>query len=432
MAVEVGEAARKADDEGNYGDAYALYLQALDCFMSLKDRLDARQSSIMRDVSHQFITRAEELKDILDKQPKGKKSKTSKKPSPTKVTVSKPTKSTSAPSALTGAPSRPSMIRTSTSASALPHSAGGYDAKKGKEKDPEQEKYRQLIYNEIVDTSPAVAWDDIAGAAFAKQTLMETIILPQIRPELFTGLREPARGILLFGPPGNGKTMLAKAVASQCESTFFNISASAIMTKWVGDGEKIMKALFAVARERAPSVIFFDEIDSMLSARNTGENEASRRVKTEFLVQFDGVTSGDTRILVMGATNRPMELDDAVLRRLVKRIYLPPPDAETRRTLLEGLLKREGRHKLAARDIQWVVAHTESYSGSDLTSLCKEAAYGPLRELAPGAIRTVRADKLRPLDIRDFETAVRVIRPSSRPELLRELENWNEQYGTYG
>ena len=147
------------------------------------------------------------------------------------------------------------------------------------------------IEETILDDSPNVHWDDVKGLADVKQVLKETIIMPTMRPDIFRGLLAPSKGILLYGPQGNGKTMLAKAIATECQSTFFNCSASTLTSKWMGEGEKLMKALFAMANAKAPAVIFIDEIDSIMGARGGQEHEASRRLKTEFLVQFDGVNS---------------------------------------------------------------------------------------------------------------------------------------------
>ncbi|XP_038877992.1 spastin isoform X1 [Benincasa hispida] len=199
--------------------------------------------------------------------------------------------------------SQATNVGTSKSIQEVP---GGYDP-----------KLVEMINTAIVDRSPSVKWDDIAGLQKAKQALLEMVILPTKRRDLFTGLRKPARGLLLFGPPGNGKTMLAKAVASESEATFFNLSAASFTSKWLGESEKLVRTLFMVAKSRQPSVIFMDEIDSVMSSRHAGEHEASRRLKSEFLVQFDGVMSNSTDlVIVIGATNKPQELDDAVLRRL--------------------------------------------------------------------------------------------------------------------
>ncbi|URE47058.1 MIT (microtubule interacting and transport) domain [Musa troglodytarum] len=292
----------------------------------------------------------------------------------------------------------------------------------------------EMINTAIVDRSPAVNWDDVAGLDKAKQTLMEMVILPTKRRDLFTGLRKPARGLLLFGPPGNGKTMLAKAVASESEATFFNVSASSLTSKWVGEAEKLVRTLFEVAVARQPSVIFMDEIDSVLSARVANENDASRRLKSEFLVQFDGVTSKQNDFVIVigasihaGATNKPQELDDAVLRRLVKRIYIPLPDENVRKLLLRNQLKAIC---CTGDDLERLAKITDGYSGSDLQALCEEAAMMPIRELGPQHILTIKASQVRPLRYEDFQKAMVVIRPSLRKSKWEELERWNEEFGS--
>ncbi|XP_027771795.1 spastin isoform X2 [Solanum pennellii] len=299
-------------------------------------------------------------------------------------------------------------------------------------------KLVEMINSVIVDRSPSVKWEDIAGLEKAKQALLEMVILPTKRKDLFTGLRKPARGLLLFGPPGTGKTMLAKAVASESQATFFNVSASSLTSKWVGEGEKLVKTLFMVAISRQPSVIFMDEIDSIMSTRTTNENEASRRLKSEFLVQFDGVTSNSHGlVIVIGATNKPQELDDAVLRRLVKRIYIPLPDASVRRQLLKHRLKGKA-FSLPDGDLERLVRDTEGssseiyistgYSGSDLQALCEEAAMMPIRELGAN-ILSVQANQVRGLRYGDFQKAMTVIRPSLQKSKWEELEKWNQEFG---
>lgn len=290
-------------------------------------------------------------------------------------------------------------------------------------------KLANLILNEIVDRGASVSFEDIAGQNLAKQALQEIVILPALRPELFTGLRAPARGLLLFGPPGNGKTMLAKAVAAESNATFFNISAASLTSKYVGEGEKLVRALFAVARELQPSVIFIDEVDSLLCERREGEHDASRRLKTEFLIEFDGVQSGgDDRVLVMGATNRPQELDEAVLRRFAKRVYVTLPDEETRFTLLKNLLGKHG-NPLSKNDLSCLAKKTAAYSGSDLTSLAKDAALGPIRELGPEQVRSMAATEMRNIKMSDFEDSLKRIKPTVSPSTLNMYTKWNRDFG---
>eukprot|EP01132_Coremiostelium_polycephalum_P005297 gene5297-6596_t len=286
-----------------------------------------------------------------------------------------------------------------------------------------------LIMNEIMDRKNPVTWEDVVGLDQVKQSLMEAVILPSLRPDVFVGLRSPPKGLLLFGPPGNGKTMIAKAVAYESKATFFSISASSLTSKYVGEGEKLVRALFAVATHFQPSIIFIDEIDSLLTERSSDESDATRRLKTEILIQFDGVrTSGAERILVMGATNRPEELDEAALRRLVKRIYVGLPEKETRLQIIQHLLK-EQRHSLTPNQLSALADATKGYSAFDLHALCKDAAYEPIRQLGL-EIRDLSLNQIRSITLKDFKNSLKQIRPSVSHESLVSYQDWNQRYGT--
>ncbi|XP_021938836.1 spastin isoform X2 [Zootermopsis nevadensis] len=290
-------------------------------------------------------------------------------------------------------------------------------------------KLAQIILDEILEGGASVQWEDIAGQEVAKQALQEMVILPSLRPELFTGLRTPSRGLLLFGPPGNGKTLLARAVATECNATFFSISAASLTSKYVGEGEKLVRALFSVARELQPSIIFIDEVDSLLSERREGEHDASRRLKTEFLVEFDGLPSNpEERVLVMAATNRPQELDEAALRRFSKRIYVTLPDHATRVLLLRRLLSRHNS-PLSQEELAKLATVTEGYSGSDLTGLAKDAALGPIRELNPEQVRCLDPSSVRNIKFQDFQDSLKRIRRSVSPHNLTIYEKWNLEFG---
>ena len=296
------------------------------------------------------------------------------------------------------------------------------------------EKMIEFIQSEILSSSPDVQWDDIAGLEFAKKTIKEIIIWPMLKPEFFSGIRSPPKGLLLFGPPGTGKTMIAKAIASQSKSMFFNISASSLMSKWIGESEKLVRTLFALASFYQPSVVFIDEIDSLLTSRSENENEASRRIKTEFLVQLDGAgTNINDRILIIGATNRPQEIDDAFVRRLSKRLYIPLPNKVSRKQLIMRVLEKErknnNKYEINENDIDDIVNRTKGYSGSDLINVCKEAAMMPIRSIED--ITNCQLEHLRGVNKQDFDEALTTVKPSINEKSIEQYMEWNKNFGSF-
>ncbi|VDK83078.1 unnamed protein product [Litomosoides sigmodontis] len=288
------------------------------------------------------------------------------------------------------------------------------------------DKFGGPLLNEILNQGD-IRMDDIVGAEAAKRALEETVILPTVNPSLFSGLRQPVQGILLFGPPGNGKTLLARAVATECSSMMFlNVSAASLTSKWVGDAEKIVRALFQIARNGQPTIIFIDEIDSILCERNEKETEVSRRMKTEFLIQMDGMLSSkDDRLLVIGATNRPEELDSAVLRRFPKRILIDVPNAVARLKLIILLLeKTKTSFNLHLSQRQILAERTHGYSNSDLVALCREAAMVPIRDLSRKDIKNLASTEIRPITLHDFEVAMKAIKPSTNERMLQKLRKY--------
>ncbi|KAJ0105605.1 hypothetical protein Patl1_18290 [Pistacia atlantica] len=314
----------------------------------------------------------------------------------------------------------------------------------------ENEFEKRLLSDVIPPSDIGVTFEDIGALENVKDTLKELVMLPLQRPELFCKgqLTKPCKGILLFGPPGTGKTMLAKAVATEAGANFINISMSSITSKWFGEGEKYVKAVFSLASKIAPSVVFVDEVDSMLGRReNPGEHEAMRKMKNEFMVNWDGLRTKDTeRVLVLAATNRPFDLDEAVIRRLPRRLMVNLPDAPNRAKILKVILAKEDLSPDV--DFDAVASMTDGYSGSDLKNLCVTAAHRPIKEILekekkeraaalaegkPAPALSGSAD-IRPLNMNDFKYAHERVCASVSSESVNmtELLQWNELYGEGG
>ncbi|KAJ3154410.1 hypothetical protein HDU89_008480 [Geranomyces variabilis] len=298
-----------------------------------------------------------------------------------------------------------------------------------------------LIRQDMLELAPNVRWTDIAGQEEAKTLLAEALVLPALMPDFFKGIRRPWRGILMTGPPGTGKTMLAKAVATECKTTFFNVSASTLASKWRGESEKLVRTLFTMARIHSPSTIFIDEIDSISSARGGHEHESSRRVKTELLVQMDGVGTTAARtangeepiVMVLAATNLPWLLDEAMRRRLEKRIYIGPPDQLAREQMIR--ISLNGIRVTADVDIEQIAKQIAGFSGSDIANLCRDAAMMNLRQkmrtLKPSQLHTVKADELdTPISGSDFEKALVKVQSSLSGSDIERYEQWLANYGS--
>ena len=324
---------------------------------------------------------------------------------------------------------------------------------------PEDEGYGpdtdliEMVEREVVDMNPNVSFDDIAELDVAKRALTEAVVLPLLMPDFFVGLRRPWKGVLLYGPPGTGKTLLAKALATQGKTTFFNVSPTTFASKWKGESEKLVRILFEMARFYAPSTIFIDEVDSIGTKRHDGEHEASKKLLAEMLVQMDGISESNSGangeydnennkpkfVMVLGATNLPWDLDDALRRRFEKRIYIPLPNSVGRQQMFN--INFKGIKLSNDIDIDTLVKRTEGYSGHDIASVCREASLMNMRRklmsgngqfdiLEAANSETFLQDLEAPVSQSDILSAIKNISKSVSNNDVKKFEEWTYLYSS--
>lgn len=296
------------------------------------------------------------------------------------------------------------------------------------EEDEDSKRLQEMISDTIISERPDTTMDEIAGLDTAKQAIYDAIVAPMKHPELFKGkARQPWRGILFYGPAGCGKTLIAKAVASEINATFFNVSAANIVSKWLGESERLVLKLFELARKNQPAVIFIDELDSIGVARSGDDVGGERRLKTQLLTELQGLASKEgERVTVVGATNLPWELDFALRSRFEKRIHVPLPEKVARKAIFE--IHMEDVEISDDVDYSELADLSEGYSGREISVVCREAAMEPIRDLQ----KTGRMEDeeeifdIRPVSREDFLLAIENIRPAISPEEIKKYIDWAE------
>ncbi|KAM0327025.1 hypothetical protein ACHAQA_006148 [Verticillium albo-atrum] len=419
-AVNTVKQAIEADNAGEYEKAFNLYKQSLEVFvLAIKYEKNAKSKDLIRAKTAEYMDRAEKLKNHLN-EAEAKKNSSAK--------------------------------------GAVGANGKGKDDKEGE--DGEDKKLKNALSSAILQERPNVRWEDVAGLEAAKETLKEAVVIPIRFPSLFQGKRQPWKGILLYGPPGTGKSYLAKAVATEANSTFFSVSSSDLISKWMGESERLVKLLFSMARDNKPSVIFIDEIDALCSPRGEGDSEASRRIKTELLVQMDGVGKDSKGILVLGATNIPWQLDSAIRRRFQRRIHIGLPDAPGRASMFK-IAVGDTETGLTSNDYSALAKSSEGYSGSDIANVVQHALMRPVAKIvqathykevmvdgvrkltpcSPGdpaakemSWHDVQSEELEPptVDVKDFKNALKETPPTVSMTDVVAHTKWTQELGSEG
>lgn len=310
---------------------------------------------------------------------------------------------------------------------------------------------KQLMDDILHSPSCDVQFSNVLGLEEAKRVLRESVIFPIQYPKLFKGLLQPWRAVLLYGVPGTGKTYLAKALSHESNSTFFNIPASSIVSKYRGESEKIVRVLFTLARTYAPSIIFFDEADALMGIRASyggggehQEHEGSRRLKTELLVEMDGINTSNDHVFVLAATNLPWEIDTAFLRRLEKRILIPLPDKRTRISLIREYLK-DHNHLIKDHELSVITDLLDGFSACDIKQVCKETVMEKVRKVlyhepininskspvnefeALDLDNLLTSDPITPVEM---ECSIKTIKRTTSPDLAQRYNTWELNYGS--
>ena len=394
-AVQEAQAAVDLDEKGHYRQAFNKYQRAAEILIQF---VKYNKNPIMVRKCHEQIEQYLERANVL------------------KAHLSGPRVKRGRPS------SRPSEPKEGESIA----DEGQYSA--------EEQEIIDSISGTILTESPDVKWIDIAGLEGSKQALREAIVLPIMKPNLFTGARKPWSGILLFGPPGCGKTLLARAAATECKATFFSVSSADLLSKWLGESEKLISSLFKVARIKAPSLIFMDEIDSVATKRGEGhEGGGERRVKTQLLSEIQGIKSGSKKpLLVLGATNRPWDIDTAMLSRFEKKVYVPLPDLPARIGIFK--IHTAGINMaLTEEDFVELGVRSEGYSGRDISNVCREVIMIPIRELDMGGLLENNDQEVivRDINLQDFMKTLKKVKPMTTGSALEQYEQWAKEFGEY-